>query len=148
VTEGPRVTFLHTLEHACGVGAGVTLLLVDADDFAAVTAQLGLLRSAVVLEQLEGRLANCAPAEAAVCRTGGDGLAVVLPGAAPSAAEQVFARLRASLHDDPPTDGPVDVSGGIATRRAGERPIELLARASGALEAAKQAGKGTARAAL
>ena len=148
MAEGPRLTFLRTLEHACGVGAGVTLLLVDADDFAAIATRLGPLQAAEVLEQLEHRLESCAPAEAAVSRTGGDGLAVVLPGAAPAAAEQVFARLRASLRDDPPADTPVDVSGGIATGRAGERPVALLARASAALEAAKQAGKGTARAAL
>jgi diguanylate cyclase (GGDEF)-like protein len=148
VTEGPRAAFLRTLEHACGVGAGVTLLLVDADDFAPLAARLGPLQAAKVLEQLEHRLESCAPAEAAVSRTGGDGLAVVLPGEASAAAEQVFARLRASLRDDPPADGPVDISGGIATGRTGERPVELLARASGALEAAKQAGKGTARAAL
>ena len=146
MAKGPRVTFLRTLEHACGVGAGVTLLLVDADDFAALAARLGPLQAAEVLEQLEHRLESCAPAEAAVSRTGGDGLAVVLPGEASAAAEQVFARLRASLRNDPPAEGHVDISGGIATGRTGERPVELLARASGALEAAKQAGMGTARA--
>jgi GGDEF domain-containing protein len=55
--------------------------------------------------------------------------------------------LQAGLRSDPPEDGTVGLSAGIATARADDRPVALLARATAALRAAKQAGGGTAKAA-
>ena len=147
---GRRAAFLATLTTATARatedGSALTLLLLDVDDFGAVGARLGPARANTLLDGLARRLAAAARAEDVVCRTGGDGLAAVLPGAGRAEAESLFARLQAGLRSDPPEDGPVGVSAGIATARADERPAELLARASEALRTAKEAGKGTAKA--
>jgi diguanylate cyclase (GGDEF)-like protein len=148
---GRRVAFLETLTKATARatedGSAVTLLLLDVDDFGAVSARVGPARANTLLDDLTRRIAAAARAEDVVCRTGGDGLAAVLPGAGRAEAESLFARVQAGLRSDPPEDGPVGISAGIATARADERPAELLARATEALRTAKQAGKGTAKAA-
>jgi diguanylate cyclase (GGDEF)-like protein len=146
---GPRASFLESLGRAMDETSdtALTLLLLDVDDFAAVTARVGPLRAHGLIGELERRLSACARPEDVVRRTGGDGLAAVVPAAGRPEAESLFARLQAGLRDDPPADGPVGVSAGIAASFAGERPIALLARAATALREAKQAGKGTAKAA-
>jgi diguanylate cyclase (GGDEF)-like protein len=148
---GPRQAFLGGLTTATAKATeerfALTLLLLDVDDFAVVSRRLGPARSNALLDGLVRRLAAAARAEDVVCRTGGDGLAAVLPAAERGEAEGLFARLQAGLQRDPPEDGPVGLSAGIATARADERPVELLARATAALRAAKRAGKGTAKAA-
>jgi diguanylate cyclase (GGDEF)-like protein len=148
---GRRVAFLETLTKATARatedGSALTLLLLDVDDFGAVSARVGPARANTLLDDLTRRISAAARAEDVVCRTGGDGLAAVLPGAGRAEAESLFARVQAGLRSDPPEDGPVGISAGIATARADERPAELLARATEALRTAKQAGKGTAKAA-
>jgi diguanylate cyclase (GGDEF)-like protein len=150
-TTGRRAAFLAALTtaavRATEDGSALTLLLFDVDDFGTVGARLGPARANTLLDGLTRRLAAAAGAEDVVCRTGGDGLAAVLPRAGRAEAESLFARLQAGLRSDPPEDGPVGLSAGIATARADERPVELLARATEALRTAKQAGKGTAKAA-
>lgn len=147
---GPRASFHAALQQELrdmnASGTALTLLLLDIDDFAAVTAAIGPIRADKLLRELERRLGAAARAEDTICRAGGDGLAAILPSAGRLEGESVFARLQARLRDDPPADGPVGVSAGIATAKAGERPVELLARAASALREAKQAGKGTAKA--
>jgi diguanylate cyclase (GGDEF)-like protein len=149
---GPRTDFLDALRRqlveAGAEDAPLTLVLLDLDDFAAVSARLGPLRATALLGELERRLGESARRGDLVCRTGGDGLAAVLPAGDRLEAERLVARLQASLGREPPADARVGVSAGIATARPGERPIELLARAAKALGEAKQAGKGTAKAAL
>ena len=149
--NGTRKRFLDALTAALGsarAGQGeLTLLLLDVDDFATVSAQVGTLRAGRLLTRLERRVAESARPDDVVCRTGGDGLAAILRGGDRLEAERLFARLQADLRGEPPADR-VGVSAGIATARPGERSVELLARASTALRAAKNAGKGTAKAAL
>ena len=145
--DGPRRAFLRALAEACGGASGVTLLLVDADDFAGVADRIGAGRAGALLAQLARRLESSTRPGDTVWRTGGDGLAALLPEAGPGEAERLFARLQASLGSEPPVAGSVGVSAGIATARRGERAVELLVRAERALAAAKAAGKGTARAA-
>src|SRR5262245_41817109 len=148
---GRRQAFLETLTTAAAraseEGSALTLLLLDVDDFGVYSERLGPARSNALLEALVRRLAAAARAEDVVCRTGGDGLAAVLPASERADAESLFARVQAGLQRDPPEDGPVGLSAGIATVRAGERPVELLARATAALRAAKRAGRGTAKSA-
>jgi diguanylate cyclase (GGDEF)-like protein len=148
---GLRADFLRALESELNTtnasGTDVTLLLLDVDDFAAVTARVGPLRAGQLLRELERRLTQAARPDDTICRTGGDGLGAILPAAGRLEGESVFARLQARLRDEPLSDRPVGVSAGIATARPGERPVELLARAANALREAKQAGKGTAKAA-
>jgi diguanylate cyclase (GGDEF)-like protein len=146
---GRRQAFLNHLAAAlAGAGEGGStpaLLLLDVDDFAAVSARLGPLKASTLLDDLTRRLGASARPDDVVCRTGGDGLAAVLPAGGRAEAESLFARLQAGLRSDPPDGGPVGLSAGIATARADEHPVELLARATEALRAAKQAGKGTAK---
>jgi diguanylate cyclase (GGDEF)-like protein len=148
---GPRTSFLETLgrqlRESAVAGTTLTLLLLDVDDFAAVTARLGPVRGGKLLAELERRLSVAARPGDTICRTGGDGLAVVLLAGSRLDGESIFARLQARLRDEPVDDGPVGISAGIASARPGERPVVLLARATRALQEAKQAGKGTAKAA-
>ena len=147
---GPRVTLLEVLSRALAEGTAsgtpVTLMLLDADDFAAFAARNGPLRADAHLDELAARLAACTRPSCTVVRTGGDGLAAVI--AAPRIeAESLFVRFQADLRRRPPAAGPIGVSAGIAAAGSGERPAHLVARASGALRRAKAAGKGTAQAA-
>jgi diguanylate cyclase (GGDEF)-like protein len=148
---GPRTTFLETLgrqlREAAAAGSTVTLVLLDVDDFATATARLGPVRAGKLLAELDRRVVAAARPGDTVCRIGGDGLAVILRAGSRLDGESTFARLQARLRDEPVDDGPVGLSAGIATARPGERPVVLLARATRALLEAKQAGKGTAKAA-
>jgi diguanylate cyclase (GGDEF)-like protein len=145
---GPRATFLSALERALTEtstdGPGFALLLVDADDFGALAARIGPLRADALLGELERRLAEAARPNDTVCRTGGDGLAALLPESGRAEAESLFARLQADLRRRLPADAPVGLSAGIAAAHRDERPAALLARAERALQRAKEAGKGTA----
>jgi diguanylate cyclase (GGDEF)-like protein len=149
---GARTSFLgalgRQLRETSASGKTLTLLLLDVDDFAAVSALLGPHRAAKLLGELERRLGAAVRPGDTVCRTGGDGLAAILPAGGRLDGESAFARLQARLRDEAIDEGLIGVSAGIATSLPGERPIELLARATRALQEAKQAGKGTAKAAL
>jgi diguanylate cyclase (GGDEF)-like protein len=148
---GRRQAFLETLTTATArateEGSALTLLLLDVDDFGAVSGRLGPARANTLLDGLTRRLAAAARVGDVVCRTGGDGLAAVLPASGRAEAESLFARLQAGLRSDPPEDGPLGLSAGIASARADERAVALLARATEALRTAKHAGGGTAKAA-
>jgi diguanylate cyclase (GGDEF)-like protein len=140
--------FLDVLEEqlakAAASGTSVTLLLLDADDFASVVARVGPRRGDELLGELARRLTTTADVTAAVVRTGGDGFAVLLPGEGRAEAETVFARFKADLLRQPPSGASVEVSAGIASARQGERAVSLLVRAQQALRRAKEAGKSTA----
>jgi diguanylate cyclase len=147
--NGPRTVFLDVLDaevvKAAAIDTELTLLLVDADDFSSVVGRVGPLRADALLAELVRRLTMSADVTATVLRTGGDGLAVVFPGEERAEAETTFARFKADLLREPPADGPVEVSAGIASARLGERPVSLLVRAQQALRRAKEAGKSTAK---
>jgi diguanylate cyclase (GGDEF)-like protein len=130
---------------ATEAGTELTLLLLDADDFASLVSRVGPLRAGALLRDLARRLEASARPPAAVLSAGSDGLAVLLPGEGRAEAESVFARFRASLLREPPENGPVGASAGIAEARAGEHALSLLLRAQDALGRAKAVGKGTAK---
>lgn len=123
----------------------VSLLLVDVDDFRRLNEHDGQLAGDAALVDLAGRLRESARDDDIGCRVGGDEFALILPGAGLVEAEQVFARLQASLKDPRAERAHrLSVSGGIAVLEDGDDPIVVVHRAEQALRRAKDVARGSA----
>ncbi|MGY1774338.1 EAL domain-containing protein [Geodermatophilus sp. SYSU D00804] len=142
-----RALFADRLAHALEARspAGVSVLLIDLDDFKDVNDVLGHQAGDRLLVEVAERLTRCVRPEDTVARLGGDEFAVVLAEA--DHGEQVARRISAAL--DAPVrfgDRQLVPSGsiGLARSAGGEHvPAEaLLQQADIAMYAAKQAGKG------
>ncbi|RKS68491.1 diguanylate cyclase (GGDEF)-like protein [Motilibacter peucedani] len=145
-----RALFRDRLEAAVGAPDGVSVLLVDLDDFKAVNDELGHAAGDRLLRAVGDRMREVVRDLDTPARLGGDEFAAVLPGCSPDDAHEVAARLLAALSAPVQLDGarvPVRASVGIATL-GGEHltPEELLRRADLALYAVKAEGKTGARA--
>ncbi|SHF60049.1 putative bifunctional diguanylate cyclase/phosphodiesterase [Geodermatophilus nigrescens] len=142
-----RALFADRLQHALDARspAGVSVLLVDLDDFKDVNDVLGHQVGDRLLVEVAGRLTRCVRPEDTVARLGGDEFAVVLAEAAHG--EQVARRIGAAL-DTPVRFGDRQLvpTGSIGLARvAGGEPVPadvLLQQADIAMYAAKRAGKG------
>lgn len=141
---GGRAAFHEALARAAAEPRPLAVLLLDVDDFRAVTDREGALRGDRVLAQLAGTVLQTVRESDLACRIGGDELGVVLPGASLADAEGLFARLRATVERTPPAGIELTLSAGLAERRPGEDALELLTRAEAAMRRAKEAGGGTA----
>jgi len=71
---------LHRLVEAAGEGSGFTLAMVDLDHFKDVNDSYGHQQGDTVLAEAAQRMAALVPADALLCRIGGDEFAILFPG--------------------------------------------------------------------
>lgn len=148
-----RRYFEETLERECARAhryeRGLTLVLLDIDDFTATNERLGRDAGDAVLAVVTERLRDAVRESDIACRVGGDELAVILPEAGARDAEQLYRRIQFAVGSG--AAGPVErvrVSAGIAELRPEDDPVSLLERADAALARAKEGGRGRVERAL
>ena len=124
---------------------GMSLLMIDVDDFKNFNDQNGHLVGNAALKKLGGVLGKCVRDVDVVCRYGGEEFAVILPttlkNGALTAAEKMRARVERARFAGGSKQplGKVTVSIGVATVPTSAE--ELIARADAALYRAKAFGK-------
>ncbi|MEV0564185.1 EAL domain-containing protein [Dactylosporangium sp. NPDC050588] len=124
-------------------GHGVSVALVDLDDFKTVNDTLGHAAGDALLLAVARRLVAAVRPGDVVARLGGDEFVVILDDVTPAVAEQVAQRMIAALGEPVVADGHellVRASIGIAGGRPGDDAGELLRRADIAMYAAKHGG--------
>jgi diguanylate cyclase (GGDEF)-like protein/PAS domain S-box-containing protein len=127
-------------------GEPLVVLLADIDHFKRVNDTLGHGVGDRVLAAVADALRRCVRVGDAVVRWGGEEFLLVLPGATLAVAERVAHQVRAELAAGSDAGVPVvTASIGVASWTPGETPEALVARADGALYAAKAAGRDAVR---
>jgi len=121
------------------------LLLIDVDHFRALNDQQGHLAGDRVLRRIADVLLGVLRETHMVARSGGDELAVVLPGTSAGDARRLAESLRkvvaAEQYWIEDSSLSLTISLGLAIIQPGDDPISLVSRASEALYAAKRAGR-------
>jgi diguanylate cyclase (GGDEF)-like protein len=112
----------------------VTLCLLDLDHFKSYNDRYGHLAGDALLRDIAVAWRPLVPPDALLARLGGEEFALLVSGAAPSAAEAAAERIRRATPR-------VTCSAGVAHRQEEVRAAELLNRADSALYAAKAAGR-------
>jgi diguanylate cyclase (GGDEF)-like protein len=142
-----RRYFHETLERECARAhryeRGITLVILDIDDFKATNDRLGHLAGDAVLAAVAERLRAAVRQSDVACRVGGDEFAVILPEVGARDAEQLYRRIQFAVGSG--ASGPVDrvrLSAGIAELRPEDDVVSLFQRADEALYQAKELGKG------
>ena len=123
---------------------GLSVALIDLDDFKAINDRLGHSVGDAVLVAVAQRLRECVRRHDIVARLGGDEFGLLLPGLRGSDAAAALDRVHAALSRPVRADGHdllVKASIGLAEAWPGSRPQELLRRADLAMYAAKERGK-------
>jgi diguanylate cyclase (GGDEF)-like protein len=137
------------LDHRTGAAGarpsgGLTVLLIDLDDFKSINDTLGHTVGDRVLTAVGERIRRCARPEDIVARLGGDEFAVLLRPAWPSVIDGIAERILGSLSQPVVVDGYellVQASIGVADAQPGDDPEALLRNADIAMYAAKDTGK-------
>nr|WP_221379253.1 EAL domain-containing protein [Actinoplanes polyasparticus] len=137
-----RAVLITEIDAALAEGpAGVSVALIDLDDFKAINDDLGHAVGDALLVSVADRIAAQLPAGAVLARLGGDEYAVLLRGGHCAALAAIAAGLRrplpAAAHELV-----VEASVGLAEARAGDTASELIRRADVAMYEAKGQGKG------
>jgi diguanylate cyclase (GGDEF)-like protein len=137
-----RTVLITEIDAALAEGpAGVSVALIDLDDFKAINDDLGHAVGDALLVSVAERIAAQLPAGAVLARLGGDEYAVLLRGGHCAALAAIAAGLRrplpAAAHELV-----VEASVGLAEARAGDTASELIRRADVAMYEAKGQGKG------
>ena len=129
-------------------GRRLALIVFDVDDFKEVNDRIGHLAGDAALAEVAARVRDVIRSADVACRVGGDEFAVIMPESGLEQADQLFARVQATVSERPiGAAGRLHVSAGITELKAEDDSISLFERADDALYRAKQAGKGQARAA-
>lgn len=126
-------------------GQPLVVAMADLDHFKRVNDELGHLVGDEVLKEVGRRLEAAVRGRDIVGRYGGEEFLLVLPASSLETGRQVAERVRERIRSAPVQVGehriPLTVSLGVAALADDETPRALLARADGALYAAKQAGR-------
>jgi diguanylate cyclase (GGDEF)-like protein len=136
---------------AASAGEPVSVVFADIDHFKAINDELGHAAGDEVLRAVSDVLVATCRADDLVARYGGEEFVAVLPRTGLDGALRWAERARSALaaRREPRLGRAVTASFGVAEHRREESPDDLLARADGALFAAKGAGRNrVARAAL
>ncbi|MGK5684282.1 putative bifunctional diguanylate cyclase/phosphodiesterase [Actinoplanes sp. URMC 104] len=121
--------------------SGVSVALIDLDDFKAINDDLGHAVGDALLTAVAGTIAAQLPPGCLVARQGGDEYALLLRGDAATTLAAIAAQLRRPVHAAG-HELVVEASIGLAPARAGDTADELLRRADVAMYEAKGQGKG------
>lgn len=118
------------------------VLLLDIDHFKKVNDNHGHEVGDVVLRELARQLAGGLRVEDTLCRWGGEEFIVVVPASEAHEAWRLGERLRCIVTDTHVLEAyQVTVSVGVASARAGDSSVSLVARADQALYRAKRSGR-------
>jgi two-component system cell cycle response regulator len=133
---------------ALSAGQPLSVLLVDVDNFKAINDTYGhAAGDTILLRELAARFRRKARAIDTACRLGGEEFVILMPATSLADACQIGERVRHSttsalFHINPDSKIPVTASVGIASLEGPHDSLEqLLARADGALYAAKKKGR-------
>jgi diguanylate cyclase (GGDEF)-like protein len=128
----------------------LALLLIDIDDFKIVNDSYGHLAGDLVLRDVAEILRRSVRVFDVCARFGGEEFVIIMPGSTAESALRIAERIRERIEAYRPADRllatlRITVSVGLAVSEAGTTVSQLLARADGALYAAKHAGKNRIR---
>jgi two-component system cell cycle response regulator len=132
---------------ALSAGQPLSVLLVDVDNFKAINDTHGHAAGDAILRELAARLRRNTRAIDTACRLGGEEFVILMPATGLADACQIGERVRHSIaaevfHINRDSKIPVTASVGIASLEGPHDSLELLlARADGALYAAKKNGR-------
>ena len=129
----------------------LALLLIDIDDFKIVNDSYGHLAGDLVLRDVAEILRRSVRVFDVCARFGGEEFVIIMPGSTAESAMRIAERIRERIELYRPADRllaslRITVSIGLAVSEPGSTVSHLLARADGALYAAKHAGKNRIRA--
>jgi diguanylate cyclase (GGDEF)-like protein len=129
----------------------LALLLIDIDDFKIVNDTYGHLAGDLVLRDVAEILRRSVRVFDVCARFGGEEFVIIMPGSTAESAMRIAERIRERIELYRPADRllaslRITVSIGLAVSEPGTTVSQLLARADGALYAAKHAGKNRIRA--
>lgn len=142
-----RSGFLRRFEAALAAGDGLSIALIDVDNFKALNDGLGHVAGDAVLAEIAGRIARGVRTTDLVARLGGDEFVVMLGTGDKDGATDVCRRIVEAVAAVPvelPLGGHADarISCGLVHRAPGQGGIDLLNRADMALYEAKRNGRG------
>jgi len=128
----------------------LALLLIDIDDFKIVNDSYGHLAGDLVLRDVAEILRRSVRVFDVCARFGGEEFVIIMPGSTADSAMRIAERIRERIEAYRPSDRllatmRITVSVGLAVTEPGTTVSQLLARADGALYAAKHAGKNRVR---
>jgi diguanylate cyclase (GGDEF)-like protein len=135
-------TLAREIARAQRYGRGLSLVVLDLDDFKEVNDRIGHLGGDAVLAEAAERLREVVRSADVACRVGGDEFAVIVPEAGLEDARELVVRIQRAISSRPLGNaGRVRISAGVADLRAEDDPVSLFQRADERLYAAKLAGK-------
>ncbi|MEV4515483.1 EAL domain-containing protein [Dactylosporangium sp. NPDC049525] len=129
-------------------GAGVSVAVIDLDNFKGINDELGHAVGDALLQAVAAVLVARVPAGSTVARLGGDEYALLLHGTDQAAHERTLTAIATSLRQPLRCAGHdlvVEASIGLAAARPADTAAELLRRADVAMYEAKNQGKGRFR---
>lgn len=131
------------IEHHESSSDSLAVMLIDLDRFKDINDAHGHTAGDEVLVAFSSAMSRAVRREDEVCRYGGDEFVILLPGAPIEDALRVAARVQEAARGiaTPTGTGPLTASIGVATRLPGEPLDSAIARADGALYAAKEGGR-------
>jgi diguanylate cyclase (GGDEF)-like protein len=136
-------TLAREIARAQRYGRGLTLVVLDLDDFKEVNDRIGHLGGDAVLADAAARVRDVVRSADIACRVGGDEFAVIVPEAGLDDAHELVERIQRAIAARPLGEaGHVRISAGVAELHIEDDATSLFERADGRLYAAKQARKG------
>ena len=136
-------TLARDVARAQRYGRRLALIVFDLDDFKDINDRIGHLAGDAVLAEASERMRDVIRSVDVACRVGGDEFAVIMPESGLEHADQLFARIQATISERPiGSAGRVRISAGITELKAEDDSISLFERADDALYRAKERGKG------
>ena len=140
--HGLEGSFALDVERAQRFGRPLSVLMFDIDHFKRINDSQGHLMGDKVLAELGRLMQSLVRQVDTVCRWGGEEFVVICHETSAEQAVQQAERLLQQVRTHAfPHQGPLTVSAGVATVRAGDSVDSLLARADEALNRAKRGGR-------